>query len=72
MTIAIYIYIVGGNSPAPICAFLELFVIDVDASIDDIDIDALSTIRIILIPGESAESQPGTVADPSEALDRKR
>lgn len=71
MSIAVYIYVVYGNGLSPERTTLKLFMIEVDTGIDDIDINAFSTIRIKFILGKSAESQFGTMTDPCEALIRE-
>ena len=44
MAITVLIDIIGRDGLAPRSTALELFVFDVDASIDNIDIDAFTTI----------------------------
>ena len=46
--------------------------LNVDASIDYVNVNALSPITVILIFGKCAESQFGTMADPSETLDKTK
>jgi hypothetical protein len=42
--------------------------VDIDASVNDVDIDALSTRRFVFILGEGTETEPWAVTDASEAL----
>ena len=69
VAIRIDVLIVLRDSPAPVRAALKLDVVDVDTSVNDVDIDALTTTRVVLVLGESAEGKLGTVAYPRKTLD---
>ena len=68
MAVTVLIDVVGRDSLAPGCTTLELNVPDVDASIDNIDIDAVTTVRIVNILSEGAESELRSVTDARKTL----
>jgi hypothetical protein len=68
MAVTVLIDVVGRDSLAPGCTTLELNVSDVDASIDNIDIDTVTTVRIVNILSEGAESELRSVTDARKTL----
>ena len=68
VTVAVLINVVLGNGLAPRSATLELKVLDVDASVDDVDVDAAAPVGIVLVLRECTEGELSTVADTSKAL----
>lgn len=48
---------------SPRSTALELFVKNVDASVDDIDVNTLATIVIIFVLGKGTEGKLGSVTD---------
>lgn len=69
VAVAILIDVVLRNGLAPERATLELDMVDVDAGVDDVNIDALATSRVVLVLGERAECKLRPVTDTSEALE---
>ena len=69
MTIAILIDIILRDGLAPGGMTLELDTLDVDASIDDIHVNALTTSRVMLVESESSETKFGMVGDTSKTLE---
>ena len=68
VTIVVLVDIILGNRLAPRRSTFELIMSNIDASIDDVDIDTLARIGIILVLGESSEGKLGPVADACETL----
>lgn len=68
MTVAINILVVFGNGLSPASTSFELRVVDIDTSIDNIDVNALTTVLVIFITSESGEVECFTVADTRETL----
>jgi len=46
-------------------------VVDIDTSVDDVDINTLATIGVIFVLGESAEGEFGAMADACETLKKR-
>ena len=68
VTVAVLINVILGNGLAPRSAAFEFNMVNVDASVDNVDIDAITTLRVIEVLGESAKSQPWAMADAGETL----
>lgn len=68
VAIAILIDVVGRDSLTPGSTALEFGVDDVDTSVNDVDVNTLTTCCLVLILGESAEGQLRPVADTGETL----
>jgi hypothetical protein len=68
VTIVVLVDIIPGNCLAPRCTAFELVVINMDTSVNDVDIDTLAAIGIILILGEGSKGELGPVADACETL----
>ena len=68
VAIVVFVKVIQGDSLAPRCTSLELLVVDVDASVNDVDINTLTAIMIIFILGESAEGELWAVANTRETL----
>jgi hypothetical protein len=68
VAIVIIIDITRGDRLPPRCAILELYVVDIDTRVNDVDIDTFATIVFILILVESAKGELGAVADTCETL----
>lgn len=69
VTVVVLIDIVLRNGLAPRGTALELGVVDVDTSVDDVNVDALTTIGRVLIASEGTEGEPGAVANTCETLE---
>lgn len=70
MTVSVLIDIIGGHGLSPHGTTLKFDVVDVDTGVDDIDINALSTLFLVNVLVERAESQLLVMADPSKSLRR--
>ena len=68
MAVRVDVLIVLRNSLAPVRTAFKFDVIDVDTSVNDIDVDALATARVVLVLGERAEGQLRAMAYPRETL----
>lgn len=68
VTVVVLINIVLWDGLAPGRTTLELSMVDVDTGVDDVDVDALTTVGGVLVASESTESKPGAVADTCETL----
>ena len=68
VTIVVLVDIVLGNRLAPRRTTTELFVLNIDTSVNDVDIDTLARIGIVLILGEGPKGELGPVADACEPL----
>ena len=68
VAIVILISVVLRNSLAPRCTSFELFVIDINTSVNDVNIDTLAAGTMIFILGESAKREFRAVADARETL----
>jgi hypothetical protein len=68
MAIVIFINVVRRDSLAPRCTPFEFLVVNMDTSVNDIDIDTLAAVSVILILGESTKRKPRAVADACETL----
>lgn len=68
VTVAIFINVIQRNRLAPGSAPLEFNVVNVDAGVDDIYVNAFATVRVIFVLGEGAKRKLGTVADSCETL----
>jgi hypothetical protein len=57
VTVAILIGIAAGDGLAPVCATLKVDVLVVGTSVDDIDVDTLTTVGgvEVLVPGAEAQ-----------------
>lgn len=69
VTVVVLVNIVLRNGLAPEGTALELGMVDVDTSVDDIDVDALTTIGRVLVTSEGTEGEPGAVANTCETLE---
>ena len=68
MAVSIFVNIVLRDGPAPGGLALELNVVDVDTGIDDVDVNTLTTSRVVLIESESSEAKSLAVEDMCKAL----
>jgi hypothetical protein len=68
VTVTILIDVIGRNCLAPGSTALELDVMDVDAGIDNIDIDTFTTVRIVDILCKSGETKLLLVTDTRKTL----
>ena len=68
MTIVVLVDIISGNRLAPRRTMLKLVVINIDTSVNDVDIDTLAPIGIKFILGEGSKGELGPVADTCETL----
>ena len=63
VAIIVFVSVIRGNSPSPRCPSFEFCVVDIDTSVNDVDIDTLATETMIFVLGESAERELQAVAD---------
>ena len=68
MTVAVLINVVLRDGLAPGRAALELDVLGVDTGVNDVDINARTAIRVVLVLGEGTERELRAVADARKAL----
>lgn len=68
MTVTVDILVVLRDSLAPTSTTFEFLVVNVNTSVDDVDIDALATLSIVLVFREGAEAELVAMANTSEAL----
>lgn len=68
VAVRILVDIVLRDSEAPASAALEFGVCNVDTRVDDVDIDALTTMRVVLVLGEGTKCQSGAVTYPCKTL----
>ena len=68
VAISVFVDIVLGDGLAPGGSTLELDVVDVDTRIDDVDVNTLTTGRVVLVESESPETKSLTVRDTRETL----
>lgn len=68
MAIAVFINVIGRNGLAPGSTTLEFRVSDIDTGVNNIDVDTVTTFRVIEILRESAEAEFVTVADTGQTL----
>ncbi len=68
MTVAVLVNIVVRNGLAPQSATLKVNVSNIDAGINDVDIDALASGLSKLISRECAKGELGTVGDTGKTL----
>lgn len=66
VAVAVLIDIVARDSLAPMSTALELLVLVVDTGIDDVDINALATFRLVDVLVEVAKPEPVGVRDTSQ------
>jgi hypothetical protein len=70
VAIIVIVDVIQGNSLAPRRTSVEFFVLDIDTSINDVDVYTFAASTFIFILGESAESELRAVADACETLKR--
>jgi hypothetical protein len=68
VTIVVLVYIIPGNRLAPRRTTFKFLVINMDTSVNDVDIDTLARIGVKLILGEGSKGELGPVADACETL----
>jgi hypothetical protein len=68
MTVSILVDVVLGDRLSPRSSALELDVVDVDASVDNVDVDALSGGLVVLVLGEGRETKSLAMRESSETL----
>ena len=57
VTVAVLINIVLRNGSAPLGTALKFFVANVDTSVDDVNINTLTTLVVEKVPGEGRECE---------------
>jgi hypothetical protein len=70
MAIVILINVIRGDSLAPRCTSFELVVVNMDTSVNDIDIDTLAAAWVMFVLGEGAERELLAVANACKTLER--
>jgi hypothetical protein len=68
VTIVVQVDIVFGNRFAPRRTTSELVVLNIDTSVNDVDIDTLAPIFVKFILGEGSKGELRPVADACETL----
>ncbi len=68
VTIVFLVDIIPGSRLAPRRTIFKLVMINIDTSVNDVDIDALARIGFILILGEGSRGELRPVADACETL----
>lgn len=68
VTVAVLINVIQRNGLSPGSPTLELLVADVDAGVDDVDINTLTALLVEKVPGEGRESKLLTMAYTSQTL----
>lgn len=68
VAIVVIVNVIQRNGLAPRCTSFELFVLDIDTGVNDVDIDAFATGALIFVLIESAERELRAVADARETL----
>ena len=68
VAVFVFINVVLWDSLSPGRTTLEFNVVGVDAGVNDVDVNAFTTRRIIFVLGEGAESELWPVADAGESL----
>ena len=68
MAITILILVVGRNGLAPRRTTLEFNMVDVDTSVNNVDVNTITTLIVVLVLGEGGEGEPGTVANSGKTL----
>ena len=61
MAVAIFVYIIVGDGLAPMSSSLEIDMVDVCAGIDNVDIDAVTSVVRIKVFVESSEAEALTM-----------
>lgn len=70
MSVPVFIFIILGYGLTPGCTALEFSMVNVDTSIDDVDINTFTASLLIQVLGESAKPELVTVTDSSQTLVR--
>jgi hypothetical protein len=68
VAVTVLINVIGRDSLAPRGTAFELLVVDVDAGVDNIDIDTFTSIRIVNILRERTKTELRSVADAGKTL----
>ncbi len=68
VTIVVLVDVILGNRLAPRRTAFELLVMNIDTSVNNVDIDTLARIDIILILGKGSKGEFGSVANACETL----
>jgi len=68
MTVTVFVNIIERDCCTPDGATFEFDVVNVDTGVDDVDVYALSALRVVLVLGEGAEGKFATMADSSKTL----
>jgi hypothetical protein len=69
VTVAVIVDVILRDGLAPGGATLELDVVNVDTSVDDVHINALTARGVVLVAGESSETETLTVGDTRKTLE---
>ena len=68
VTVAVIVDVILRDGLAPGGATLELDVMNVDTSVDNVHINALTARGVVLVAGESSETETLTVGDARKTL----
>ena len=69
VTVPVFVDVILRDGLPPGGTMLELDVVNVDASIDDVDVDTFTAGRVVIIESESAEAEFLTVGDTRKTLE---
>jgi hypothetical protein len=68
MAITVFIDVIDRDGLSPGSTALELDVLGIDAGVNNIYIDTVTTVRIVNIPGEGTKTELLSVADTRKTL----
>ena len=68
MAVAINVFIIRRDGVPPASTAFKLVMGNIDAGINDIDVNALTALRVVLVLGERGESESGTMTDTGQSL----
>jgi hypothetical protein len=68
VTVAVIVDVILRDGLAPGGATLELDMVNVDTSVDNVHINAFTARRVVLVAGKSTETEPLTVGDTRKTL----
>ena len=72
VAVSVLVNIVLRNGLAPGRATLELDMVNVDAGIDNVDVNALTTFRFVLVESEGSEAESLAVRNTRKTLETRR
>lgn len=61
MTISVNIFVIGGDGLSPVCSVFEVNMLDVGASVNNVDVDTLAAVGTVEVFVEGSEAEAVTV-----------